>query len=113
MGGFLGRSFGVEINVEGSSAKYTVLDYGYELFSEETINLTPKKVEEFLGLLKKIKIFEWERQYKDPGVIDGTNWSVEIICKDKKYEFSGNNAYPDTWESFCEAVEKLIGKEFR
>jgi len=63
----------------------------------------------------------------DPAVCDGTNWSAEIVYSDRSLVSSGGNCFPgwdgravpitedgtdNTFEKFCRAVARLVGREF-
>ena len=59
-------------------------------------------------LYEKIYIHEWNKDYTDIGVLDGTNWEVEITLEGRrKRTYSGSNAYPSNWSDFIR-----IFKEF-
>ena len=72
----------------------------------------PMTKEEFLEGLRDIHIGEWRRHYdaSDYGVyiLDGTQWELTIEYADgRKAEYDGSNAYPFSFDRFCE----LIGYE--
>lgn len=79
-----------------------------------------KKVEEFnipMGYwagvrfrLDEARVFQWKNKYRNRGVSDGTQWSLEIEYKDKKKEIWGDNAYPDYGEfkEFLSIVSDLV-----
>ncbi len=110
VGGYMGKSYQTEINTVDCSAIYTVLDNGYKLLLKEAITLSKKEMKKFLEALENVKLFEWERNYEDMNVLDGTNWSVEV--NEESLSFSGSNAYPENWEGFCSAIEDLLQRNF-
>lgn len=72
----------------------------------------PMTKEAFLDGLRDIHIGEWRRYYdaSDYGVyvLDGTHWELTIEYADgRKVEHRGDNAYPFSFDRFCE----LIGHE--
>ena len=113
VGGYMGHSFSVEIDFKKASAKYDVYERGYKAKSTETVILSESKIQAFLKTLEKVKITEWKENYPNPGIMDGTNWGIEIKFGDnKKFSSSGDNAYPGQWKTFCSAIKKLLGKDF-
>ncbi len=68
----------------------------------------PITKEELLDGLRDIHIGEWKHHYYDPNVLDGTQWELTIEYVDgRKAEYDGSNAYPFSFDRFCE----LIGHE--
>ena len=52
------------------------------------------------SLLKGCRIERWKWYYCDPGVLDGTFWSLGISCDGMKKQVGGSNAFPDNFEQF-------------
>ena len=62
---------------------------------------------EFLRKLWDIHMGEWKKEYINPDVLDGTQWSVEIRYNDgKECHFSGSNMYPYNFNEFLELMRK-------
>ncbi len=60
---------------------------------------------EFLRKLWDIHMGEWKREYINPDVLDGTQWSVEIRYNDgMKRCFSGSNMFPYNFNEFLELM---------
>ncbi len=113
VGGFMGPSYKVKINLETEFAIYNVSDSGYIPKDTETIELSKEKIETFLKTLETIKIDKWKKNYENTYVLDGTSWNLEITFgNNKKLSFTGNNAYPYQWKTFCNSIQKLLGKTF-
>jgi len=66
----------------------------------EQKSLTEEEWNKMLDLLfRKMYVHEWEKQYNDPSVMDGTQWELEISMTDNRtLEYSGDNAYPAYWD---------------
>ncbi len=49
----------------------------------------------------------WQSNYINPDYYEGTKWSVELYASSfsKKY---GVNAFPPTWDVFCETLELIF-----
>jgi hypothetical protein len=93
----------------------------------EEMQPSAKQWETFRRSLDRLNVWCWQENYLDPGVCDGTNWSVEIAYPDKATISHGSNCYPGhkgepldmgtemndrTFAKFCRAVARLIGREF-
>jgi len=109
----MGNSFSVDIDFKKAFAEYKEYMREYKPKSIETVMLSESKIETLLKTLGKAKITEWKKHYPNPGILDGTSWGIEInFSNSKKFSSSGDNAYPAQWETFCNAVEDLLGKDF-
>jgi hypothetical protein len=93
----------------------------------EQLRPSPKQWQNFWGTLDRLNVWCWQRNYSDPAVCDGTNWSAKIVYSDRSLVSSGDNCFPGrdggalpigvherdkTFEKFCRAVARLIGREF-
>jgi hypothetical protein len=93
----------------------------------DEIQPSAKQWRNFRRTLDRLNVWCWQRNYLDPAVCDGTNWSAEIVYSDRSLVSSGNNCFPgrdgralsitvherdNTFENFCRAVGRLIGREF-
>ncbi|MDR7239448.1 hypothetical protein [Neobacillus drentensis] len=76
--------------------------------------IVPGDVEEFKRELYSMNIWEWKPTYRseDGIIIEGKYWSVKLITKGKVYESEGTKSFPENWNQFCNAVEKLTGTPF-
>lgn len=61
--------------------------------------ITPKQWNSILETLYgKIHLHEWSRHYKNPGVLDGTDWELHITLTHGRWRtYSGSNSYPAYW----------------
>ena len=49
-------------------------------------------------LFNELYVHEWKKEYVDPNIRDGTQWSLEISLGDRrKRTIYGSNAYPPYW----------------
>jgi hypothetical protein len=76
--------------------------------------ITPGDLEEFKRELYSMNIWEWKPTYRseDGIIIEGKYWSVKLITKGKVYVSEGTKSFPENWDQFCNAVEKLTGTPF-
>ena len=85
---------------------------------------SPEDWAEFRRALDAINVWCWRSEYPNPGILDGTQWSVDIAYPDRSVHAHGDNNYPgpdgvpngqpdepDTFQSFVCAVSRLLGKE--
>jgi hypothetical protein len=93
----------------------------------EEIQPSAKQWQNFRRTLNRLDIWSWQPKYSDPAVCDGTGWSAEIVYSDRSVVSSGDNCFPgrdaraisvtadgtdNTFEKFCRAVGRLIGRQF-
>ena len=93
----------------------------------DEIQPSPRQWRAFRKTLDRLDIWSWQRKYSDPFVCDGTGWSAKIVYSDRSLVSGGSNCFPgrdgralsisvherdNTFENFCRAVGRLIGREF-
>lgn len=63
--------------------------------------------EDFISGIKALHIGEWKRTYKDPLVMDGTQWELDIYYNNgrRPTKISGSNAYPYNFDDLKEFLE--------
>ena len=123
IGGFIGPCYSLMLKDE--VLLYQVYQAGYEVKAEERINPQEASWMQFRTAIDKLDLWSWQAEYADPGVLDGTYWSVEIEFADKMVKSEGSNCYPGeggkpneyekgkSFKKFLGAVRKLIGgREF-
>ena len=79
----------------------------------------------FRRALDKINVWQWQADYPNPGVCDGTGWSFEVAYSDHALDSGGDNNYPDaqgdptnspegtkTFKRWRGAIRKLTGRPF-
>jgi hypothetical protein len=133
IGGFFGPCY--EVTFKKGRLTYTYLQSrdscSQELAPEpqrEEIQPSAKQWQNFRITLNRLNVWCWQRNYSDPAVCDGTGWSAEIVYSDRSLVSSGDNCFPgpdgralsitaderdNTFEKFCRAVARLIGREFQ
>lgn len=64
--------------------------------------------EKYLKRIYRSCILEWEPEYNDFTVMDGTNWQVTLQYDDRDpVIITGRSAYPPLWKRFLRAVNSL------
>ena len=107
VGGFFGGYKTVEIAIVDGTATYKILRNG--LLNVDKKKSPAKKVSEaWLKKLDALKIFEWEKNYFDADILDGTQWELTFKDGEKIYRGSGSNDYPEAWEKFLDWLDEFI-----
>ena len=83
--------------------------------SEQSYEMTIGKniLDTFIEELKMLDLLNWRAKYIEPGVCDGTQWSIEIIKNSRNIKKYGENKFPEEWDEFCGAIERISGKNFK
>lgn len=67
-----------------------------------------KDWEYFWKTLDRIGAWDWKGKYVDKNVLDGEQWWLTIIHRDKEINCAGSNAYPDGFEEFRRSLNHLV-----
>ena len=99
IGGYMGPSYSVQL--VRSELQYKSCEQGYTNWKTETISVTGKQWETFRTAIDSLDVWQWEREYPNPGVLDGTHWDIDI-ASDMRIRSHGDNNYPknDATESY-------------
>ena len=111
VGGYFGGFYQVEVDLENNLVSWT---HGGEGELEETVhrNIRLTTVKKFLEQLETINLLNWEAKFIDPGVLDGTQWHVEIVMDGHSITKHGSNDYPEQWGKFRQSISKIARKPF-
>ena len=119
VGGFLGPSY--EIELEGDGLVYRLSEDGPEPQAVLRIDPGTRRWRSFWKRMDALEVWNWLPHYPNPGVTDGTGWSVEISKGERWVSSHGSNNYPDRgglpdcsepsreFREFCRAVRRLLG----
>jgi hypothetical protein len=120
IGGFLGSTYSVEL--KDGTLTYTASGRGQTDVRHATITPTDSAWREFRQSLDDLKIWQWQNDYPRGGVVDGTQWLLQIAYSDRALKSRGDNNYPDTsgkptgkpeftpvFERYLGAIKTLIG----
>jgi hypothetical protein len=84
---------------------------------------TDEQWKEFWDTLDALRVWQWQPDYSNHDILDGTSWGIEIEYADRAVKSGGANGYPDadgkpgdkegrktkTFQAFSEAIKKLVG----
>ena len=79
-------------------------------YEEEKVLIKVSKEEwiKFWRKMDKINVWEWQKDYFNPHILDGTQWELIIQGNGRgKIKVFGSNAYPDNFQSFLNAVNLI------
>ena len=64
----------------------------------------PFTKEEFIKGIAELHIGEWKKSYVDPMILDGTQWSIDIVFESghKPVHIGGSNAFPYNFDELLE-----------
>jgi len=120
VGGYGGPSY--MLRGAGRKLRYEATDSMMWETRVETIAPSHAQWQAFWESLDEIGVWRWRPHYPNPGVLDGTSWSVDIAVGDKAVRSHGSNGYPTAdgtlareptptpeFRRFLAAVRALIG----
>lgn len=61
--------------------------------------------------LENVRIKQWDSQYIEPGMLDGTSWRVELTFEAYKQKKSGHQKFPKEWDAFTVLLAELINDD--
>ncbi|MFK5921467.1 MAG: hypothetical protein QM496_04765 [Verrucomicrobiota bacterium] len=113
IGGFLGESYRVELQSEGT----LVYLHNSQTFTsgpgteKSQIKVTGEQWREFRKALDAASVWNWKEEYTDHGVHDGTQWHLRIKYSDASIYSHGSNNSPSKrqYERYLKAVVTLLG----
>jgi len=113
IGGYMGPTYAVEKVKRG--VQYRRYESGYELREIRMIRPDEEAWATFRRALDEIGVWDWLPEYADPGIMDGTGWSLELKWGDRAISTGGSNGYPGgspdspEFRGFLDAISSLIG----
>lgn len=120
IGGYGGTCY--RVTWEGSALRYYVSEWHPPDRLEAVIEPTQEGWERFWAAMDEVGLWTWKASYHAPGVMDGTQWDVEMKRGRRHVKTSGSNRYPgyreegvedgmptQRFERFTKAVSALIG----
>ena len=111
VGGFFGPNYCVEADIKQGKVNYSCTEGGEGVASEKTI--TDEDWKKLITGLKRCDFEYWLDDYNDPGILDGTQWSVEVTFEGgAELRKRGSNSYPGRWKQFCRLMSRFIGERF-
>jgi hypothetical protein len=111
VGGYFGTSYSFEVNFDNGKTTWEAREEGV-LEPGLTLQMDTRGINAFREALSKCSILDWDKEYIDPDILDGTQWSLDIELKDRSIQINGSNAYPKEWKRFCKVIQVLTGKPF-
>lgn len=115
IGGYFGDCFDIEIDLVNRKTTWSRWSREpVEITTEDYLSRAIRKstVDKFVEEMTMVNLLNWKAKYIEPGVCDGTKWSVEIITAKRTIRKHGDNKFPEEWKMFCMAVRNITKKDF-
>lgn len=93
IGGFLGTSYRVELR--DGVLDCTTTGRGDQKPKHTTMKPSEAQWVAFRRELDAVNVWRWHASYPTHGVMDGTQWSLEVAFPDRTIKAEGSNNYPD------------------
>ena len=110
IGGYWGPSYRVQ--AKGGVVRWTARQDGQDS-DQATVRPGPDAWAQFWADVDAAGAWSWDAHYDEPGVLDGTSWSLRLEHEGRAMESGGSNAYPPGWEQLQAALEQLAGGPWR
>ena len=107
VGGFFGTSYYVKIKDNVLSYR----TYSRGITSEwQKQTLSADDIKSLENKLIELGVANWDKQYRDSRIMDGTQWAVHFSSKKIKVKSKGSNKYPDTYKALIRYISKVLLK---
>ena len=78
----------------------------------EEVKLTEEQLNIFWDDLDKLKVWDWNRDYTNLEIMDGTEWRLKINKpKKRSIKTEGQNAYPNNFDDFLKILNTHVKEE--
>ncbi len=74
-----------------------------------TITPTAAQWGEFRHTLDELEAWRWQPDYPNNRIKDGTQWRLSVEYADRALKTGGSNAFPEHFQRYRAAVQKLLG----
>jgi len=111
VGGYFGGHYTVVIDL--NELFITWNHFQLDADSQFRKKIRPTTAQKYREHLKSLALLDWKDKYKNPGILDGTQWSVDIFTDQGLIHKHGDNNYPEQWDDFCTFIAKTTGRKFR
>ena len=112
---FIGGYFGtnVEVKLEKEDLLFYISDRSFDFRSEDPTHIISIKDNlDWQKLVKFLATLEWEKHYRDEGILDGNHWEISFRTKESKLKSSGSNEYPIEFKKFIRLLNAITRKHY-
>ena len=92
VGGFFGSTYAITIERDELWCSEM---RGSQPFKKHLAHPSREQWSRFRAMLDALNAGSWQKSYLNPGVMDGTQWSVRIRYPDLVIDSAGSNSYPN------------------
>ncbi len=93
----------------GKASGHSIVFETYEMpgTPPEPITLTPRHNDwrKIIGQLVDLGVGQWDAEYSDLTILDGSGWSLTVRSKELKIQSSGMNARPQKFDAVRDVIE--------
>ncbi len=112
IGGFFGNN--IFVNIKDDNVLYRISKGPPEFDKWEVLTISELDRKSFIESVTALGIANWEHEYNEKNVADGTQWAIRMSYHGIKLETHGSNKYPNRFVEFQNAVSALLkGREFK
>lgn len=108
---FIGGYHGENIKIRKYYNSIEIQKSDAPIFYEEDKVLRKVSRDEWIKFwrkIDKINIWNWQKDYFNPHILDGTQWELIIQLNDKKRtKIFGSNSYPENFQKFLNAINSI------
>ena len=106
IGGFHGPSY--YVNIRGDHVLFrSGVGFNNLDISWKDIKVEKNIIDSFKKEIKQIGVWDWESEYVDKNVHDGTSWSVFMKVDGKEKQIHGSNNYPSDFNKLTNLILSL------
>jgi hypothetical protein len=69
---------------------------------------SPEKWNSFLAKLDELQVWDWKASYHRTDMCDGSQWELQLAIGDKSVKSYGSGLFPEKFDQFKEALNKLL-----
>ena len=119
IGGFTGKC--QEVEFKKGALHYRQAEGAYRWGPEEITTPTPEAWAEFWRAAEVAGVWQWQKEYSNLNVLDGTQWSLKLEHQGRHVNCYGSNAFPGAdgmkyaasgeFARFLKALQALTGKK--
>jgi hypothetical protein len=75
-----------------------------------SISITARQIAAIRQMMRKADLLKWRRNYIDDGVMDGTQWEVEMLIGKRTYRKYGSNEFPEQFDVVQRWFDRQLAK---
>jgi len=112
IGGFLGTSYIVQI--KNQQLSYFTRRRGIKS-KEQKQTLSLNDLKQLEKKLIELKVNQWRKEYRNPHIMDGTQWAIQYTSNTLQINSHGSNLFPNNFKKLKKYISQTLlkGKVFQ